>query len=303
MASPFRYPYISTLLLSQQYPTTADLLVADAVETSFKTAQQKFENESIAVEEIKDYFEKFKTLKPRIKKDSERDIDQWAKQGWQKFKAFVDELGSTKSKQQIKKEKKMEGAELIAENDDWRVYRITTHEAAMLYGANTKWCITEPNGEHWSSYIRTNNFYFILSKTDRDDPTNKIALSIGTDGVKSYWDDLDQHYNQAQIEQMDLNFPAFKARSRLSSMARLMRSMSSSSSPRRTRSSPTSCWFRTSSVGKSSSKASRWMRMRSKSHFIATILSSICRVFITAKNWPISRKNTTITTGAWATRT
>ena len=85
----FRYPVISTLLLSQRYPVTASLLLAEVVEADFKTAKKKFEEAGTPTEQIKEYFDQFKALKSRIKEDTDRDIDRWAKQGWEKFKSFV----------------------------------------------------------------------------------------------------------------------------------------------------------------------------------------------------------------------
>lgn len=38
----------------------------------------------------------------------------------------------------------MEGAKLVYEDNEWAVYEITTHKAAVLYGSGTKWCIDDP---------------------------------------------------------------------------------------------------------------------------------------------------------------
>lgn len=209
--APTRFPLLTALLIRQNrsrprgdddrtfatcYPVLAEMLLAD-----FKTAQKKFADGGVEVEEIKKYFEEFKALKPRIKEADERDIDKWAKQGWEKFKSFVDELKGTKSGQQLKKEEKAEGAEMVAENDDWRVYHIVTHKACMMYGSNTKWCITQQNGTHWKNYTKAgNNFYFILSKTKRESPWNKIALAVDKKGDKSYFDEQDKHHSELPKE-------------------------------------------------------------------------------------------------------
>ena len=65
MADPTRYPLITSLLEAQafaaRYPVVAEIIEAD-----FKTAEKKFVEYGIEADEIKNYFEQFKTLKPRI---------------------------------------------------------------------------------------------------------------------------------------------------------------------------------------------------------------------------------------------
>ena len=195
------YPYISTLLLGDRYPTTAQLILAqdEKVEADFKTAKKKFIEQGAPDDQVKEYFEQFKALKPRIQDAEQRDIDSWAKQGWDKFQTFVDELKGTKSKNQIKKQEKSEGAELIAENDDWKVYKITSHEASKRYGSNTKWCITQDEDTHWASYAKKYNFYFIISKKKRESPWNKIALMVDTDGKETFWDETDKDHGPGDL--------------------------------------------------------------------------------------------------------
>lgn len=197
----FRYPVISTLLLSQRYPVTASLLLAEVVEADFKTAKKKFEEAGTPTEQIKEYFDQFKALKSRIKEDTDRDIDRWAKQGWEKFKSFVDELKGTKSKKQAKKLAVQEGAKLIAENESWKVYHITGFAASRKLGHNN-WCIVRDETQ-WGNYVTKNNVYFIISNKVEPapgeeaiplapEPWTAIALLVDLDGDKTYWDDQDK---------------------------------------------------------------------------------------------------------------
>jgi hypothetical protein len=89
---------------------------------------------------------------------------------------------------------KQEGAEKIAENESWYVYKIKTHEACQLYGANTKWCITQEGGSYWRRYTRSSQFYFIISKAKRDDDWYKIAVQVERNGKIVYWDAKDQRH-------------------------------------------------------------------------------------------------------------
>lgn len=163
--------------------------------SDFKDVKKKFLNqgkEESAVDIVLDDFKELKKLQ-KIKDKEQKDIAYWGKQGFEELKTFVDNLKATPSKSEEKKLKKMEGAEKVAENDKWGVYRITTHEASCYYGGGTKWCITEQNSSHFEDYIRKNNFYFLISKTrDSDDPLYKIALMVDKEGDRTYFDAEDK---------------------------------------------------------------------------------------------------------------
>ncbi len=159
----------------------------------FKTAEKKFLAQGAEEEAVKKTISAFKAVKDRIKDAKDRDIDQWAKKSFEEFSEFVEKLSSTKSKTASKKLAKMEGAELVAENSGWYVYKITTHEAAMLYGSNTKWCITEKDGKYWRNYYNHGDFYFYISKTDRGSES-KIAAHVMPDEV-IFWNANDEEYD------------------------------------------------------------------------------------------------------------
>ena len=181
------------------------------VTADFKTVEKKFIKLGIDKDLVQTYIEEFKELrdKNRIASISDKNIDNWGKKPWDEFKEFIDDLKKEVSKTQEKKLKKMEGAELVAENDDWYVYHITTHDACKIYGSGTKWCITQPDGRHWKSYTRRLNFYFIISKKlDEKDKFYKIAMQVNRGGGKKYWDATDQSHARVPTS---LNVPKFNA--------------------------------------------------------------------------------------------
>lgn len=175
----------------------------------FKTAQAAFEKQGIDAGDIKDYFETFKKLKDsKIKDPDQKNIDKWAQGSWDAFVAFVDSMKEKKSKSEIRKLAKMEGAELIAENEDWYVYKIDTHEACMIYGSGSKWCITQQGGTHWKRYSRNSQFYFLISKSrPESDKWYKIAVQVERDGKVTYWDATNSRHSSLPE---DLNVPEFK---------------------------------------------------------------------------------------------
>lgn len=160
------------------------------IDEDFKTSAKRFADQGADASEVQNYISDFKQMKPKIKDASQKDIDKWKQ--WAEFKAFVDELKTTKTKGQEKKEKKLTGAKLVAEDKYWRVYEITTHDAAMMYGSGTKWCITQADCHYWDQYVAEGDFYFYISKRlPPSSPFYKIAMLVGDDGRKSYWDAKD----------------------------------------------------------------------------------------------------------------
>jgi len=173
------------------------------VEADFKTAKKKFSLES-SEDVVDEYLSTFKTLRDK-NQIKDKDIDVWAKKGWEKFKAFVDSFKYKKTKTSTKTDKKAQGADLVAENEDWVVYKILTKDACILYGSNTKWCITEKDKNHFEEYSEVTDFYFIISKTlPKTDKWAKIAYqsSSGT-----YWDAEDVEHKSVPTS---LQIPKFK---------------------------------------------------------------------------------------------
>jgi hypothetical protein len=182
------------------------------VEGDFTSVRKKFLDQDVDENDLDQYIADFKKLKDqnRIGKVEDRNIDNWGKKPFEKFQEFIDRLKSERSMTKQRKLKKMEGAELRAENDDWRVYKITTHEAAMIYGSGTRWCITKYDGEDWREISFDNDFYFLISKNrPKDDPWYKIALQVDRDGSKIYWDAPDESHKEDSIEAAELNIPDF----------------------------------------------------------------------------------------------
>ena len=74
------------------------------------------------------------------------DFYYWIKlNDWDAFTKFMQEQ---RDKKDIKKKEK-DGARLIYSDSNWKVYEITTYEASVKYGANTKWCIS--GSKRWSN--------------------------------------------------------------------------------------------------------------------------------------------------------
>ena len=167
----------------------------DKVEADFKSIKQKFKSQGIEDEAIDSYIEMFRSIKDRnkIKDSDERNIDNWT--DWTEFRSFVDRMKLEKSGAEEKKEIKQGGAELVAENNEWKVLKIKSFDACQLYGSSSMWCITEQS--KWDAYTKEGDFFFIISKTrKRSDPWHKIAMLKYSEGSSKFWDAVDNVYNE-----------------------------------------------------------------------------------------------------------
>jgi hypothetical protein len=143
-----------------------------------------------------DYYNKFQIIKNKIKDPEYKDIYKIIKKDPDDVKSYIDTIQSSSDKRREDKK----GAQLLYEDDDWKVYRITTYPAAQLYGKNTKWCITgrypgeEGRGEeYFNEYIEDNDldggYYFYLNEKD---PSEKYCVLQTTNKkIHSIWDASD----------------------------------------------------------------------------------------------------------------
>lgn len=86
-------------------------------------------------------------------------------------------------KQQIEK-----GTKLVCDSTHWKVYEVTTNEAAQELGKNTDWVIVDPDcneGDDLGSNLWLYNFYICIAKTsssdDYLDSFDKVLIKIRRD--------------------------------------------------------------------------------------------------------------------------
>lgn len=135
----------------------------------------------------KDFF----SLKPRLKAPM-NDLYYWLKRPVEELQELVDKMGTTQTRKE-KEDTARSGAELIAEDDNYKVYHITTFEAAKKYGAHTQWSITgresgwispvEEENVYWKQYTEAGiQFYFFISKKDG----HKYGVAYGPEANTTY---------------------------------------------------------------------------------------------------------------------
>lgn len=140
-------------------------------------------------------YDKFIKLKPRLK-SPENDVTYWTSTKTprkpEELETKLGELELTKTKSQLDSEAR-EGAELVAENDSFLVYKIKNFEASKKYGKNSTWCIAgskqwirndmQPN-QYWDRYKNDGIiFYFFIRK----DNTDKYAFTMYPHGSRQVY--------------------------------------------------------------------------------------------------------------------
>jgi hypothetical protein len=99
--------------------------------------------------------------------------------------------------QEIENRKKLEKEILkIYEDDTWFILTPLSFEASQVYGANTKWCVTQE--KYWIKYLSTHRLIYVINKkTD-----TKVAFSreFSTEKFQA-WDQLDN-----EVDPLFINF-------------------------------------------------------------------------------------------------
>lgn len=120
-----------------------------------------------------EYYNKYVGIKNKINNPEYKDIYRMIKKDPNEVKNYIDSFQSNRSNRQQDKE----GAELIYNKDGWKVYHITTYEAAKFYGRHTKWCIAgnyaghEDEGRaYFNSYMSRDDLdgYYFYIKSDNE---------------------------------------------------------------------------------------------------------------------------------------
>jgi hypothetical protein len=100
--------------------------------------------------------------------------------------------------------KKVEGGNVVYEDDRFFVVNPLTHESSCYYGRGTKWCTAAESDSHFKRYNEDGKLFYILDKTlPTNDPFYKVALLKKFDGDKTYYDAKDDNFNTGWIFNTD----------------------------------------------------------------------------------------------------
>lgn len=88
--------------------------------------------------------------------------------------------------------KKVEGGNVVFNNNRYFIVNPLTLENSCYYGKGTKWCTASQQTNHFNSYNDDGKLFYIIDKAlPTDDPNYKIAMLWKFDGEMSFWDARD----------------------------------------------------------------------------------------------------------------
>lgn len=125
-------------------------------------------------EDIRPTLELFVANTPRLKPE-QRDI--YAFEDLKTLEDLLKDLGTSRRKS--KEITKDASAEDLGTHDGWKVLRIERTDAAILYGKETRWCITQAGSNYFESYRCSNNlFYFLINENPPADTKTEHKIAV-----------------------------------------------------------------------------------------------------------------------------
>jgi hypothetical protein len=97
--------------------------------------------------------------------------------------------------------KKVDGADIIYDSDDYTIIHPKEYNASCFYGKGSKWCTaSEESDKQWKSYNKEGKlFYFLSKKLPTSNNYYKVALDQKFKGTKSFYDANDTSFTKGWI--------------------------------------------------------------------------------------------------------
>jgi hypothetical protein len=142
----------------------------EILKEDYKTAKSKFLSQGGQAEQVDSAIKAYKELlqKNQITDKDKKQIDWWGKQGWTKFKEFIDGFSGYVTTTQVKKRKLVGKSIILREDDKWLIVIPLDKDASCFHGKNSDWCTTKPMDEYFEQYFYDDGVTLIycLSKID-----------------------------------------------------------------------------------------------------------------------------------------
>jgi hypothetical protein len=113
------------------------------------------------------------------------------------YNNFLELNESVELAQEIENRKKIEKEILrIYEDDTWLILTPLSFEASKVYGANTRWCVTQER--YWNQYLTTHRLIYVINK--ETDVKTAFSRNFSTEKFQA-WDQSDK-----EVDPMLINF-------------------------------------------------------------------------------------------------
>ena len=100
--------------------------------------------------------------------------------------------------------RKVEGGNVVYEDDRFFIVNPLTHASSCYYGKGTKWCTAADSDYNFKKYNEDGKLFYILDKTlPTSDPFYKVAILKKFDGETTYWDATDDNIKTGWIFNTD----------------------------------------------------------------------------------------------------
>ena len=155
---------------------------------------------------VKTYIDAYRDLVQRNQvSGQEKNIDYWRKQGWAKFRSFIDRVQAWPSKTQIKRAKLPDRVLELNVDPRWTVIMPLSSTASCHFGKGTKWCTSAVDDNRFDAYFYEQQLDLIYCIKN----TSGIKWAILYDRDKNefeFWNTINQQISQEDFtEQTGLN--------------------------------------------------------------------------------------------------
>lgn len=166
----------------------------------YKTTKQKFISQQIDPTQIDQIIDQYKALVNKNQvQGQERNIDYWAKQGWEKFSDFVNKKSVIPTKTQVKRKLVAGKSITLSEDNRWLIVIPLDHDASCFHGRDTDWCTAKPTQGHFDEYFLDKNIVLIYCLNKKSGAKWALATHRDTDHIEMF-DQDDNDISAAQFE-------------------------------------------------------------------------------------------------------
>jgi len=118
------------------------------------------------------------------------------------YKSVVELINAlaTYENRQRRSVRKVEGGNVVYEDDRFFIVNPLTHSSSCYYGKGTKWCTAADSDYNFKKYNEDGKLFYILDKTlSTSDPLYKVAILKKFDGDTTYWNAVDDNIKSGWI--------------------------------------------------------------------------------------------------------